>query len=71
MNSMVLAMLIYKVITVQQLEMLKYMRKFHLEDQSAILEKVNTGFNLSTGRFVSNLEKHCCLLVSGYYLNVK
>lgn len=24
----------------QQLEMLKYMRKFHLEDQSAILEKV-------------------------------
>ncbi|MED6185883.1 hypothetical protein PIB30_061377 [Stylosanthes scabra] len=25
----------------QQLEMLKYMRKFHLEDQSAILEKLH------------------------------
>ncbi|KAJ6776962.1 hypothetical protein OIU74_001021, partial [Salix koriyanagi] len=25
----------------QQLEMLKYMRKFHLDDQSAILEKVH------------------------------
>jgi hypothetical protein len=25
----------------QQLEMLKHMRKFHLDDQSAILEKVN------------------------------
>lgn len=30
----------------QQLEMLKYMRKFNLDDQSAILEKVNTRFKV-------------------------
>ncbi|KAJ0053936.1 hypothetical protein Pint_03009 [Pistacia integerrima] len=29
------------IIQEQQLEMLKYMRKFHLDDQSAILEKVH------------------------------
>lgn len=29
------------IVFLQQLEMLKYMRKFHLDDQSAILEKVH------------------------------
>lgn len=33
--------LIFKCALVQQLEMLKYMRKFPLDDQSAILKKVN------------------------------
>jgi len=45
MNSLVLAtLLLQKAWNLQQLEMLKYMRKFNLDDQSAILEKVNTGF---------------------------
>lgn len=34
--------------------MLKHMRKFHLDDQSAILEKVNTLISLSAGAFSTN-----------------
>jgi hypothetical protein len=37
----------------QQLEMLQHMRKFNLDDQSAILEKVNTSFQIR-GTFLSN-----------------
>jgi len=60
----------------QQLEMLKHMRKFNLDDQSAILEKVTTSFQI-TSTFYFLLELWiiqcteiclfgCCHLISHY-----
>ncbi|AES60543.2 hypothetical protein MTR_1g051110 [Medicago truncatula] len=38
----------------QQLEMLKYMLKFNLDDQSAIFEKVHTSFQITSTLIFSN-----------------
>lgn len=42
--------------SLQQLEMLKHMRNFHLDDQSAILEKVTAFMLLKPTRDIDDMD---------------